>query len=81
VSILQWFYISFEKDIQIELFFIEGTLSVRNYIQNTQSYFQSVYRDSSLIPLFFSLLIPATIEEVGKLYVFKKIGGYLGILQ
>lgn len=31
--------------------------------------------------LFFSLIIPAVLEEVGKFYIFKKVASYLGILK
>ncbi len=82
--LLQFLYISFGKEFAINLFFIKWNIEVNNYIQNVENYFNSsgfTLGWMEFSALFFSLIIPAVLEEVGKFYIFKKVASYLGILK
>jgi len=81
---LQFIYISIWKQFDINLFFIKWNLEVNNFIQNVENYLNK----SSfkiwwlwLFALFFSLIIPAWLEEFGKFFIFKKIWTRLWILK
>ncbi len=82
--LLQMIYISFGKDFTINLIFIKWNVEVSNYIQNVVDYFDNtgVYPGwMRYIIIFLSLIIPATLEEVGKFYVFKWIASSLWVLK
>lgn len=84
LMLLQFVYISFGKEFSINLFFIKWNLEVSNYIKNVETYFnKSGFRLGwmGLSALFFSLIIPATLEEWGKFYFFRKIATRLWILR
>ncbi len=57
---------------------------MNDYIKNVQDYFDKTgfhIRGMGLLALFFSLIIPAALEEVGKFYIFKKITERLSVLK
>ncbi|MDD2892233.1 MAG: PrsW family glutamic-type intramembrane protease [Candidatus Gracilibacteria bacterium] len=81
---LQFIYISFGKEFNVNFFFIKGNFEVNNYIRDIESYFNKSeihIGGLGLFSLFFSLIIPATLEELGKFFFFKKIAASLGILK
>lgn len=81
---LQFLYISIWKEFNLNLWFIKWNLEVNNFIQRVNNYFNKSSVNIwwiGLFALFFSLIIPAMLEEVGKFYFFKKISFRLGILK
>ncbi len=84
LMILQFLYISFGKEFSVNLFFVKWSFEVSNYIQNVENYFNKFgFRlgGMGLFALFFSLIIPAALEEFGKFFFFKKIASRLGVLK
>lgn len=82
--LLQFIYISFGKEFDINLFFIKWNFEVNNYIRDVESYFNTSGIQIGwlgLFSLFFSLIIPAALEEFGKFFLFKKIATNLQILK
>ena len=84
LGILQTVYISFGKEIDINLFFVKGNLEVNNFVKSVETSFNSSgirIGGMGLFALFFSLIIPAALEEFGKFYFFKTIANRLGLLK
>lgn len=81
--ILQTFYLSIWKWFELNLFFIQWKIEVNDIIHNMKNITNNIswIWKYSIIILFFSLIIPALLEEVWKFYFFKLITDKLWLIH
>lgn len=81
---LQFFYFLFDRWFNIDLFFVKWKLEINNFITRTKDYVDVVWKWQywiGSISLFLSLIVAASVEEIGKFLIFKKINSKLDIIK